>query len=117
MAEFLEHDPSRQIVGTDELLRRLISFTETATAKLDGVHFDIDPRVRFCDARLAPEGPAAAPYYYRAERGPLATGHHLVSDPRQDDFSWWRYVSTWYHEGGSRTPPAGLRRRSSRPID
>jgi uncharacterized protein (DUF885 family) len=62
-ADFFDNDPARRIEGTDELLRRLIGFTTKAVEELDGVHFDIDPRIRFCDARLAPEGSAAAPYY------------------------------------------------------
>ncbi|MGC2168868.1 MAG: DUF885 domain-containing protein [Acidimicrobiales bacterium] len=99
VAEFLDHDPSRQIVGTDELLRRLISFTETATAKLDGVHFDIDPRVRFCDARLAPEGGAAAPYYYGPSEDLSRPGTTWYPTLGETTFSWWENASTWYHEG------------------
>ncbi|MGA2123385.1 MAG: DUF885 domain-containing protein [Acidimicrobiales bacterium] len=99
VAEFLDHDPSRQIVGTDELLRRLLSFTEAATAKLDGVHFDIDPRVRFCDARLAPEGSAAAPYYYGPSEDLSRPGTTWFPTLGETTFSWWENASTWYHEG------------------
>jgi uncharacterized protein (DUF885 family) len=99
VSEFLDHDPSRQIVGTDELLRRLLSFTEAATAKLDGVHFDIDPRVRFCDARLAPEGSAAAPYYYGPSEDLSRPGTTWFPTLGETTFSWWENASTWYHEG------------------
>jgi len=99
VTEHLDRDPVRLIEGTDELLRRLISFTEEATAKLDGVHFDIDPRIRFCDARLAPEGSAAAPYYIPPSEDLSRPGTTWFPTLGQTTFSWWSHASTWYHEG------------------
>jgi uncharacterized protein (DUF885 family) len=99
VAELLDHDPARAIEGTDELLRRLISFTEQAVEKLDGVHFDIDPRIRFCDARLAPEGSAAAPYYIPPSEDLSRPGTTWFPTLGATTFSWWSHASTWYHEG------------------
>jgi uncharacterized protein (DUF885 family) len=99
VAQHLEADPARRIDGTDELLRRLISFTEAATEKLDGVHFDIDPRIRFCDARLAPEGSAAAPYYIPPSEDLSRPGTTWFPTLGATSFSWWSHASTWYHEG------------------
>jgi uncharacterized protein (DUF885 family) len=99
VTEHLDRDPARLIEGTDELLRRLISFTEEATAKLEGVHFDIDPRIRFCDARLAPEGSAAAPYYIPPSEDLSRPGTTWFPTLGQTTFSWWSHASTWYHEG------------------
>ncbi len=99
VADFLNHDPSRVIEGTDELLARLRSFTEAATQKLDGVHFDIDPRVRECDVRLAPEGSAAAPYYYPPSEDLSRPGTTWYPTLGATTFSWWENASTWYHEG------------------
>jgi uncharacterized protein (DUF885 family) len=99
VAELLDHDPARAIDGTDELLRRLISFTEQAVEKLDGVHFDIDPRIRFCDARLAPEGSAAAPYYIPPSEDLSRPGTTWFPTLGATTFSWWSHASTWYHEG------------------
>ena len=99
VAHYLDHDPARVIEGTDELLRRLISFTEGAVAKLDGVHFDIDPRIRFCDARLAPEGSAAAPYYIPPSEDLSRPGTTWFPTLGETTFSWWAHATTWYHEG------------------
>jgi uncharacterized protein (DUF885 family) len=99
VADHLDHDPSRFIDGTDELLRRLISFTQAAIEKLDGVHFDIDPRIRFCDARLAPEGSAAAPYYIPPSEDLSRPGTTWFPTLGATTFSWWSDASTWYHEG------------------
>ncbi|MGH3733087.1 MAG: DUF885 domain-containing protein [Acidimicrobiales bacterium] len=99
VADHLEHDPARLIHGTEELLRRLIAFTEGAVEKLDGVHFDIDPRIRFCDARLAPEGSAAAPYYIPPSEDLSRPGITWFPTLGATEFSWWSHASTWYHEG------------------
>ncbi len=99
VAQLLDRDPARAIEGTDELLRRLISFTEEAVEKLDGVHFDIDPRIRFCDARLAPEGSAAAPYYIPPSEDLTRPGTTWFPTLGATSFSWWSHASTWYHEG------------------
>ncbi|HUY16759.1 MAG TPA: DUF885 domain-containing protein [Acidimicrobiales bacterium] len=99
VARLLDRDPARAIEGTDELLRRLIFFTEQAVQKLDGVHFDIDPRIRFCDARLAPEGSAAAPYYIPPSEDLSRPGTTWFPTLGATSFSWWSQASTWYHEG------------------
>jgi uncharacterized protein (DUF885 family) len=99
VAHHLDADPARQIVGTDELLRRLIFFTNEAIEELDGVHFDIDERIRFCDARLAPEGSAGAPYYHQPSEDLSRPGTTWFPTLGLTTFSWWRYASTWYHEG------------------
>jgi uncharacterized protein (DUF885 family) len=99
VAAYLDADPERAIVGTEELLKRLISFTEQAVEKLDGVHFDIDERIRFCDARLAPEGSAAAPYYIPPSEDLSRPGTTWFPTLGATTFSWWNHASTWYHEG------------------
>ncbi|MCU1362741.1 MAG: hypothetical protein JWM55_569 [Acidimicrobiaceae bacterium] len=97
--EYLDHDPAQIIAGPEELLRRLIAFTERAVNELDGVHFDIDPRIRFCDARLAPEGSAAAPYYIPPSEDLSRPGTTWFPTLGATTFPWWSHASTWYHEG------------------
>jgi len=99
VAQHLDADPARAIIGTDELLKRLISFTDEAVARLNGVHFDIDERIRFCDARLAPEGSAAAPYYIPPSEDLTRPGTTWFPTLGATTFSWWSHASTWYHEG------------------
>ena len=98
VAEHLDRDPTRAIEGTDALLSRLKAFTEATADELDGVHFDIDPRIRFCDARLAPEGSAAAPYYIPPSEDLSRPGTTWFPTLGETSFSWWRHASTWYHE-------------------
>ena len=97
----------------------LKAFTARTTDELDGVHFDIDERIRFCDARLAPEGSAAAPYYINPSEDLSSTRHDVVPDARaRRQFSWWRFASTWYHESIPGPPPpdrdGAARRRIAR---
>jgi uncharacterized protein (DUF885 family) len=99
VAQALDTDPKRTINGTNELLRRLISFTEGAVEALDGVHFDIDERIKFCDARLAPAGGAAAPYYNPPSEDLSRPGTTWYPTLGRTSFTWWREASTWYHEG------------------
>ncbi|MGH9016488.1 MAG: DUF885 domain-containing protein, partial [Acidimicrobiales bacterium] len=98
VADRLDADDSRAVHGTDVLLERLRAMTDGAVAMLDGVHFDIDPRVRFCDARLAPEGSAAAPYYISPSEDLSRPGTTWFPTLGHDRFPLWRLVSTWYHE-------------------
>ena len=99
VAEHLDHDVARKIDGTDELLRRLVAVTEGAVGRLDGVQFDIDPRIRFCDVRVAPEGSAAAAYYIPPSEDLSRPGTTWYPTLGSTTFYWWRQASTWYHEG------------------
>ena len=98
VADQLDRDPSRTIEGTEELLARLVAFTARTVDELDGVHFDIDPRIRICDARLAPAGSAAAPYYIPPSEDLSRPGTTWYPTLGRTSFSWWRLASTWYHE-------------------
>ena len=94
----LDEEQGRSIDGTEALLARLRSITEGAAVMLDGRHFDIDPRVRFCDARIAPAGSAGAPYYTRPSEDLSRPGITWYPTLGRTRFPIWRVVSTWYHE-------------------
>ena len=98
VAEHLDDDPARAIVGADVLLEKLRSFTAATVAELNGVHFDIDERIRFCDARLAPEGSAAAPYYVGPSEDLSRPGTTWYPTLGRTTFTWWREATVWYHE-------------------
>ncbi len=98
VADVLDRDDAGAIVGEDALLARLESFIETAVGTLNGVHFDIDPRVQRCDARIAPEGSAAAPYYIGPSEDLTRPGTTWYPTMGATRFPWWRIASTWYHE-------------------
>jgi uncharacterized protein (DUF885 family) len=97
-AATLDADETRAVYGTDALLDRLKALTVGAVEMLDGKHFDIDERIRFCDARLAPAGSAAAAYYIPPSEDLSRSGTTWYPTLGHDHFPIWRDVSTWYHE-------------------
>jgi uncharacterized protein (DUF885 family) len=98
VATTLDQDDARTIVGTDALLERLMSFTEATVDRLNGAQFDIDERIRRCDARLAPEGSSAAPYYIPPSEDLSRPGTTWFPTLGRTRFHWWRSASMWYHE-------------------
>lgn len=98
VAEFLDSDPKYLVKGSDVLIEKLKAFTEEATAQMDGVYFDIDERIKFCDARLAPEGSAAAPYYQSPSEDLSRPGTTWFPTQGKNVFNWWRIPTMWYHE-------------------
>ena len=98
IAEFLDRDPKYLVQGSDVLIEMLKEFTEEATAQMAGAYFDIDERIKFCDARLAPEGSAAAPYYQSPSEDLSRPGITWFPTQGKNVFNWWRIPTMWYHE-------------------
>lgn len=98
VAEFLDHDPKYLVKGSEVLIEMLKEFTDEATSQMDGVYFDIDERIKFCDARLAPEGSAAAPYYQAPSEDLSRPGTTWFPTQGKNVFNWWRIPTMWYHE-------------------
>ena len=98
VANYLDNDKKYLVKGSDTLLEKLKEFTEAATKQMDGVYFDIDDRIKFCDARLAPEGSAAAPYYMPPSEDLSRSGSTWFPTLGKDEFNWWRIPTMWYHE-------------------
>jgi uncharacterized protein (DUF885 family) len=84
--------------GLKDLIKKLLDFTQVAVAQMDGTHFDIDDRMKFCDARIAPEGSASAPYYMPPSEDLSRPGTTWLPLMGKDEVSWWHLASTWYHE-------------------
>ena len=98
VADHLDADPRYLVKGAQNLIERLKLFTQAAVEQMDGAHFDIDDRIKFCDARLAPEGSAAAPYYQSPSEDLTRPGTTWFPTLGKDEFSWWKMPSIWYHE-------------------
>ncbi len=98
VADHLERDPKYIIKGKDAIVKKLLDFTAAAVKQMDGVHFDIDDRIKFCDARLAPEGSASAPYYMPPSEDLSRPGTTWLPTLGKDEIHWWHLASTWYHE-------------------
>ena len=98
VADRLDNDPRYIVEGEDALLKKLKEFIEVAVERLDGKEFDIDPRIRNCEARLAPEGSASAAYYMGPSEDLSRPGTTWFPTMGRKTFGWWNIVSTWYHE-------------------
>jgi len=98
VADYLDYAPEYKIHGKDAIIKKLLDFTQTAVTQLDGTHFDIDDRMKFCDARIAPEGSASAPYYMSPSEDMSRPGTTWLPLLGKDEVSWWHLASTWYHE-------------------
>ena len=98
VATFLDHDPKYTVKGSDVLLEMLTEFTEAVTTQMDGVYFDIDDRIKLCEARLAPEGSSAAPYYQSPSEDLSRPGTTWFPTQGKNVFNWWRIPTMWYHE-------------------
>ncbi len=98
VADRLDKDPRYTVEGEEELLKKLRDFITSAVERLDGKEFDIDPRIKNCEARLAPEGSASAAYYMGPSEDLSRPGTTWFPTMGRKVFGWWNIVSTWYHE-------------------
>jgi uncharacterized protein (DUF885 family) len=85
--------------SVEEILRRLQRILDERVAELDGTHFDLPGPVKTVEARIAPPGSAAAPYYTEPSRDFSRPGRTWLPTLGQTRFPLWKLVSTWHHEG------------------
>jgi len=95
---FLDASPDHTVTGVDDLLTLLEGLTARATEAMDGTYFDIDPRVRTCEVRIAAEGSAAAPYYVPPSEDLSRPGSTWYPTLGRTVFPAWWLASVWYHE-------------------
>ena len=98
VADVLDHDPRYVIKGKERVIKFLQDFTDAAIKRMDGEFFEIDERIKICEARLAPEGSASAPYYNPPSEDLSRPGTTWIPMLGKDEVSSWHLVSTWYHE-------------------
>lgn len=98
VADVLDNDPQYVIKGKENVIKYLQDFTDAAIARMDGEFFEIDERIKICEARLAPEGSASAPYYNPPSEDLSRPGTTWIPMLGKDHVSSWHLVSTWYHE-------------------
>ncbi len=98
VADVLDHDPQYVIKGKENVIKFLQDFTDAAIKRMDGEFFEIDERIKICEARLAPEGSASAPYYNPPSEDLSRPGTTWIPMLGKDEVSSWHLVSTWYHE-------------------
>src|SRR5260370_32820888 len=72
---------------------------DEAMANLDGTHFALADPIKVVEARIAPPGSAAAPYYTGPSQDFSRPGRTWLPTLGQTSFPLWGLISTWYHEG------------------
>lgn len=87
------------VEGVDEVQRWLQQMMDTAITELDGTHFDIAEPIKTVEARIAPPGSAAAPYYSRPSLDFSRPGRTWLPTLGRTRFPLYNLISTWYHEG------------------
>lgn len=87
------------VEGVEEVRVWLQAMMDRAIADLDGSVVDIAEPVRRVEARIAPAGAAAAPYYTRPSLDFSRPGRTWLPTLGRTRFPLHDLVSTWYHEG------------------
>jgi uncharacterized protein (DUF885 family) len=87
------------VTGVEDIRQWLQELLDTTVRELDGTHFDLADPVKVVQARIAPKGSAAAPYYSRPSQDFSRPGRTWLPVGGRTRFPVWKLVSTWYHEG------------------
>jgi uncharacterized protein (DUF885 family) len=92
-----EHAPA--VDGVEQIRLRLQQMMDEAISDLDGTHFDLAEPIKTVEARIAPAGSAAAPFYTRPSQDFSRPGRTWLPTLGQTRFPEWNLISVWYHEG------------------
>jgi uncharacterized protein (DUF885 family) len=87
------------VEGVEAIRERLQQLMDDAIASLDGTHFDLADPIKVVEARIAPRGSAAAPYYTLPSPDFSRPGRTWLPTLGKTRFPLWELYSTWYHEG------------------
>lgn len=90
---------SSAVDGVEQIRERLQRMLDDAVADLDGTHFDLAAPLKNVEARIAPPGSAAAPYYTAPSQDFSRPGQTWLPTLGQTRFPVWSLISVWYHEG------------------
>ena len=96
--EYLD-EHSEVVHGVEDITGRLQQLMDQAIASLAGTHFDLADPVKVVEARIAPPGSAAAPYYTAPSQDFSRPGRTWLPTLGKTTFPLWILYSTWYHEG------------------
>jgi uncharacterized protein (DUF885 family) len=92
-------DHSRVVEGVEEIRVWLQDLMDEAMTDLDGTQFELAGPVKIAEARIAPPGSAAAPYYTAPAQDFSRPGRTWLPTLGKTSFPVWGLYSTWYHEG------------------
>jgi uncharacterized protein (DUF885 family) len=101
VAEAMHHldEHGEAVEGVSNIQARLQAMMDEAMASLDGTHFDLADPIKVVEARIAPAGSAAAPYYSPPSKDFSRPGRTWLPTMGRTRFPLWTLISTWYHEG------------------
>src|SRR3984957_19663164 len=85
--------------GVEAVRERLQRLMDEAMTRLAGTHFDLAGPIKVVEARIAPPGSAAAPYYTGPSQDFSRPGRTWLPTLGKTSFPMWNLISTWYHEG------------------
>ena len=90
---------SPAVDGVEQVRLRLQQMMDDAISDLQGTHFDLAEPLRTVEARIAPAGSAAAPYYTSPSQDFSRPGRTWLPTLGRTRFPEWSLISVWYHEG------------------
>jgi uncharacterized protein (DUF885 family) len=90
---------SAAVDGVDQVRLRLQRMMDEAISDLNGSHFDLAEPLKKVEARIAPPGSAAAPYYTGPSQDFARPGRTWLPTLGRTRFPEWSLISVWYHEG------------------
>lgn len=99
MTEHLERESDLRARSPEEFCEIISERLTHAVERLDGVHFDVDPRIRAVDVNIAPPGGALGAYYMRPSEDFTRPGGVWYAIGDQTEFPLYHQISTAYHEG------------------
>ena len=95
----LDADPARKLHGTEALQRWMQQTSDEAVRALNGVHFDIPPKLQRLECMIAPTQNGGI-YYTGPSEDFTRPGRMWWSVPKGvTEFDTWRELTTVYHEG------------------
>jgi len=109
--ELLETDPTRAIEGVEAYRDWLQQLHDETVASLDGVHFEIEEKIKPVEVMIPPAGGALIPYYTGPSEDFSRPGRTWWPVDGRTHFPKWGEVSIAYHEGvpGHHIQVAGVR--------
>ncbi len=90
---------SEAVDGVEHIRDWLQQMMDSAISNLAGTHFDLADPIKVVEARIAPPGSAAAPYYTGPSKDFSRPGRTWLPTLGKTRFPVWNLISTWYHEG------------------
>ncbi|GAB3645373.1 DUF885 domain-containing protein [Glycomyces tarimensis] len=99
LEEVSDHLDAAAITDHGAYLAWLRERHQSALEALDGVHFDIDPRLMRLDVELVHGSSAGSPYYTGPSEDLTRPGRTWWPVAERERFAVWRELTTVFHEG------------------